>query len=202
MQYVITDTSTIQINETSGTIQNISSSAVELSNSADFEDSFVLYPLNQCQFTEQLYIRAYGEFSQQIEVRVAPFFIEGGGNEAANAGQAFSVTSEMVGVLKENGLMLKTVTDSYGEIGGAWTVEFFVQSKRELKNFPQTPALHFYLQDKNDTVLALATSKAGKFGEHPSESIYIGQLDFTKYYFDTLESTLSDGQEHHAHIST
>ena len=35
MKYTISDTSVIQISETSGTIQNISNSTVEISNSAD-----------------------------------------------------------------------------------------------------------------------------------------------------------------------
>ena len=77
MQYFITDTSIIQITETSGTIQNISNSTVEISNSADFTDSFLLYPLNKISFNERLYLRAYEEVAQVIQINVARFIVSG-----------------------------------------------------------------------------------------------------------------------------
>lgn len=84
MKYVITDTSTIQLEETFGVIQNGSSTErVEISNSADFVNSVILYPLNQYTFDTRLYIRGVGSIDQPVEFFVAPFTLGGG---AGNSG--------------------------------------------------------------------------------------------------------------------
>ena len=81
MRYVITDTSTIRISETYGTIQNVGRDKIELSNSADFADVFVLYSLNQVTFNKPLYIRAFdnGAKNFNIPVNVVQFIVSGGG---------------------------------------------------------------------------------------------------------------------------
>ena len=99
MQYKLTDTSVIQITETSGTIQNISNSTVEISNSADFTDSFLLYPLNKVFFTEQLYIRACEPTAQIIEVNVAPFVVSGSGNSSSIAADSFATRADFDSVI-------------------------------------------------------------------------------------------------------
>ena len=76
MKYLITDKQSVRINETSGTIQNVSNSTVEISNSQDFADKFLLYPLNKCNFDGVRYIRAHGNFESVIEINVAPFFAD------------------------------------------------------------------------------------------------------------------------------
>lgn len=90
MKYVITDTSVIWLNESSGVIQNISATEqIELSDSADFTDSVILYPLNQCQFSTRLYIRGVGKLEQPIEILVAPFAqgsSSGGGTQSVDDG--------------------------------------------------------------------------------------------------------------------
>ncbi len=88
MRYVITDTSITRISETYGTIQNVGRDKIELSNSADFADVFVLYSLNQVSFNEPLYIRAFdnGAKSFNIPVNVVQFIVSdtssGGGTTA------------------------------------------------------------------------------------------------------------------------
>ena len=74
MKYLITDTGIIRISEVSGVIQNTSQSdSVELSDSENFTNVFILYPLNIIKFTKQLYIRGYGKIEQPIELNVADF---------------------------------------------------------------------------------------------------------------------------------
>lgn len=97
MQYRITDTSILKINESSGTIQNISNDAVEISNSEDFTDSFILYPLNKCSFKEQLYIRAYGQAAQVIKINVAPFVVSGNGTSSTGENLKIATDNEVDG---------------------------------------------------------------------------------------------------------
>lgn len=120
--------------------------------------------------------------------------------ENLTCGHALNITKTFHGVLKRYGILLNTIVDYYGEMGAEWAVEFFIKSKTELKEFPATPAVHFFLKDKNENVLALLTSKAFKFGENPREVFYIGTLDADAYYFEAVESTLSDGKVHHVYI--
>ena len=89
MRYVITDTSITRISETYGTIQNVGRDKIELSNSADFENVFVLYSLNQVAFKEPLYIRAFdnGAKSFNIPVNVVQFIVNdtsSGGTETTD----------------------------------------------------------------------------------------------------------------------
>ncbi len=79
MKYLITDTGIIRISEASGVIQNTSQiDSIELSDSENFTDGFILYPLDIIKFTKQLYIRGYGKIEQPIELNVADFFFERG----------------------------------------------------------------------------------------------------------------------------
>ena len=60
MIYTILPNTTTKLNETSGTIQNISqSNKIEISNSADFSHNIILYPYETRAFNIQLYARLF-----------------------------------------------------------------------------------------------------------------------------------------------
>ena len=84
MRYFITDTSVIKISETYGTIQNISRNKVEISNSADFKNVYLLYPQTEVTFNEQLYIRVFGngEKNFYVLVNVVQFINNGKSNSS------------------------------------------------------------------------------------------------------------------------
>lgn len=89
MRYVLTDTSIVRLNESAGLVQNTcATESVEVSNSADFTDSVILYPLNQLQFSAPLYVRGVGSVNQPIVILVAPFVQSsgGGGTQSVDEG--------------------------------------------------------------------------------------------------------------------
>ncbi len=96
MRYSVKGDDAIQITETSGTIQNISSgnNDVEISNSADFSDSFILFKGQYVGFTEQLYIRAREPEKSLVEVNVAPFVVSGSGNSSSIAADSFATRAD------------------------------------------------------------------------------------------------------------
>ena len=77
MIYNVTD-HFVQINETSGTIQNTSYIFdVEISNKAEIDSGILLFPLNKVSFSNQsLFARCIGGYAQ---IRVVPFILDGGG---------------------------------------------------------------------------------------------------------------------------
>ena len=88
MKYIISDSSITRINETEGTIQIATEGAkIEISDSADFTDVFILSSLTPKNFSKQLYIRGYGEVENPVEVNVVNFNISegGGGGEGLSA---------------------------------------------------------------------------------------------------------------------
>ena len=89
MKYLISDSSITRINETEGTIQIATEGAkIEISDSADFTDVFILSSLTPKNFSKQLYIRGYGEVENPVEVNVVNFNISeggGGGGEGLSA---------------------------------------------------------------------------------------------------------------------
>lgn len=117
MKYVITDTAIIQLSETAGTLQNVSGvNSVEISDSADFVNCLVVYPLDKITFDKALYVRAYGKLEYAAELNVMPS-TDGGG----------TVTPEPVELLNPNLQVMynsKAVGDSmimYGHGSGAPT---------------------------------------------------------------------------------
>ena len=79
MKYLITDTTIIRLSESGGVIQNLSGAdCIELSDTNSFANSILLFPLNKFSFDRRLFVRAYGNFCQPIEVNVVPFAIDGG----------------------------------------------------------------------------------------------------------------------------
>lgn len=87
MKYVISDTSVIRINETEGTIQIATEGAkIEISDSADFTDVFILSSLTPKNFSKQLYLRGYGEVTNPVEVNVVNFNVSEGGGGSGGAG--------------------------------------------------------------------------------------------------------------------
>lgn len=88
MKYIITDTAVIRLSERAGTIQNVSGvNSVELSDSADFTNCVVLFPLNRLSFNTPLYVRAYGKLEQAIEINVVPFALDGGTGGSSSSPQ-------------------------------------------------------------------------------------------------------------------
>lgn len=95
MKYIITDTAVIRLSERAGTIQNVSGvNSVELSDSADFTNCVVLYPLNKLTFNTPLYVRAYGSAEQAIEINVVPFALDGGSSGGAQTVDDGDVTTD------------------------------------------------------------------------------------------------------------
>lgn len=89
MKYVITDTAVIRLGERAGTLQNISGvNSVEISDSADFSNCAVLYPLNRISFDTPLYVRAYGKLEYAVELNVVPFALDGGTSSGSSGGGA------------------------------------------------------------------------------------------------------------------
>lgn len=87
MKYVISDTSVIRINETEGTIQIATEGAkIEISDSADFTDVFILSSLTPKNFSKQLYLRGYGEVTNPVEVNVVNFNVSEGGGGSGGGG--------------------------------------------------------------------------------------------------------------------
>lgn len=128
MKYVITDTSVVKLNETAGTIQNCGNSAIRISNSADFTNSLLLYPQNKSTFNEEMYITAYDEDIQPIEVNVVPFFFVSSGNADAVSSEDFEeVTQDLSTAFKSaaisnNTVNFYTTTDTTGT--AAFTFDF------------------------------------------------------------------------------
>lgn len=75
MKYIITDTSIIRVGENFGTIQNCGTDKIEISNSSDFKDVFLLRPLNHVSFNQPIFIRAFynGAKFFNIPVNVVQF---------------------------------------------------------------------------------------------------------------------------------
>lgn len=81
MNYLIKANEVTKITETSGTLQNISQlNAVELSESAEFTNNIILYPLQKVSFQTQLYARLSGGAVLPVELRVIPIQLDGGGS--------------------------------------------------------------------------------------------------------------------------
>ena len=80
MQYVLTDTSVLQISESSGVIQNISSYDIEISIDQNFNEIFVLRSGNEVAFKKRLYIKARDKPAYSIKVNVVTFISLGGGS--------------------------------------------------------------------------------------------------------------------------
>lgn len=77
MRYVVSD-DFVQINETSGTVQNASKiNIVEVSDSTVKGSGIMLYPMDRFTFSTSIYARCIE--SGGAEVRVVPFIVDGGG---------------------------------------------------------------------------------------------------------------------------
>ena len=74
MRYTVTN-DFIKINETKGTVQNLSQvNAVEVSDKAELNSGILLYPLNKFTFCDEtIYLRCTGEIA---EVSVVPFIVD------------------------------------------------------------------------------------------------------------------------------
>ena len=85
MQYVLTDTSVLQISESSGVIQNVGSYEIELSATADFAESFVLRERQKVSFNKQLYIKTRDPTPHSVKVNVVTFITEGSGGGSSSS---------------------------------------------------------------------------------------------------------------------
>ena len=86
MRYIVTN-NFIKINETKGTIQNLSQiNSVEVSNKAETDSGILLHPLNKFTFCDEtIYLRCTGEIA---EVSVVPFIVDafGGSSSGSSVG--------------------------------------------------------------------------------------------------------------------
>ena len=125
MQYRIRDKEVIHTAETSGTIQNASNIAAEISTSADFSDVFVLRGWDRITFTSPLYIRAREEKSPLIILNVLQdFFLS-----KNNGGSGESLSTEDKAAIAQSFKSAKTEGN---------TVSFFTDS-----DTTGTPAFSF-----------------------------------------------------------
>lgn len=100
MIYKITAESCTKINERTGTLQNTHQAySVEMSNSANFDSSIIVYPLHKHTFNNtDIYLRCIN-VDEEVDVRVIPFEIDvgsGGGSSTTVISGGNSATDEEV----------------------------------------------------------------------------------------------------------
>lgn len=118
------------------------------------------------------------------------------------ASRPLEFSTGCVGVMNKFGLHLKTHSEYVSELGGNWSVEFFIKLNSALTSYLASSAMHFALIDSNGNGLALGLSKSDTTGGHPCESFFLGAISSpnTAVYFDSLEVSIADGARHHVLI--
>ena len=206
LQYVLTDTSVLQISESSGVMQNNGSYEIVLSETADFAESFVLRERQEVSFDKQLYIKTRDPTPHTVKVDVVSFNCAGGIIAALENSRIetenfqsnqMKITDDLFAIIKKYGVELKAFRGAWLALGTQWSVEFFIQSKTPVNDFTDSPAVHFMLLDSSNNTLALTVSTALKTNGHPSETFYIGSLDADSHYYAPLDISLLDGQRHY-----
>ena len=95
MNYLIKTNEVVQIAETSGTIQNIDQiNKVELSESAEFTNNIILYPLQKCTFQTQLYARLFDSGNLPVELRVIPIQLDSGGGTSGGGSGDYTIATD------------------------------------------------------------------------------------------------------------
>ena len=110
MNYLIGANEVVKISETSGTIQNADQiNKVELSDTENFTNNIILYPLQKLTFQNQLYARLFDNADLPVELRVIPIQLDsGGGSSGGGSGDyAIATDAEFKDMLDE---VLPTVT--------------------------------------------------------------------------------------------
>ena len=124
MNYIITPNTTTKLNETSGTIQNISqSNKIEISNSADFTHNIILYPYETRAFNIQLYARLFDNNDLPVEIRVVPFTVGGGVTSGSSTETKVATDDEFNELLDEIFGTDTSVTSSDTISGDGGTVD-------------------------------------------------------------------------------
>lgn len=108
MTYEITNEFT-KINETSGTVQNLGNPfSVEVTNKAERNSGFLLFPLQKFSFSGQtIYVRCVEE-GEKAEIRVIPFVTDsantatGGSSHATNVDDSLVANDEEIDNLLDN----------------------------------------------------------------------------------------------------
>lgn len=106
MVYQIKINEILKITETSGTIQNTSQiNKVELSDTENFTDNIILYPLQKLTFQNQLYARLFDNTDLPVELRVIPIQLGGGGSSGGGGslptGETIATNAEFKEMLDE-----------------------------------------------------------------------------------------------------
>ena len=103
MNYLIKQGEVVQITETSGTIQNADQiNKVELSESAEFTNNIILYPLQKYTFQDQIYARLFDSGNLPVELRVIPIqFDPGGGSSGGSGDYTIATDAEFADMLDE-----------------------------------------------------------------------------------------------------
>ena len=114
MTYLIKPNETVAISETSGTIQNTDQiNKIELSDSTEFTNNIILYPLQKFTFQNQLYARLFDNDNLPVELRVIPLQFDSGGGTSGDGDYTIATNTEFDEMLDE---VLPTVTS--GETSG------------------------------------------------------------------------------------
>ena len=95
MTYKIIPFATTKISETSGTIQNTDQiNKVELSDSEQFTNNIILYPLQKYTFQNQIYARLFDNDNLPVELRVIPILLDSGGGGSSGGSTDGSIATD------------------------------------------------------------------------------------------------------------
>lgn len=124
MKYIIMPNTTIKINETSGTIQNVSQiNKIEISDGAAFTHNVILFPYETRAFNVQLYARLFDNNDLPVEIRVVPFTVGGGVTSGTSTAVKVATDDEFNDMLDEIFATDTSVTSSDSISGSGGTVD-------------------------------------------------------------------------------
>lgn len=102
MKYIVKPDKIVKFNETSGTLQNVDSiNCVELSNTADFENSVLLHPHRHVTFGIQLYARLYDNSDLPVELRILPVILNGSTVTSGEADSKIATNAEFESMIDD-----------------------------------------------------------------------------------------------------
>ena len=95
MNYLIKTNEVVKISETSGTIQNADQiNKVELSDTENFTNNIILYPLQKLTFQNQLYARLFDNADLPVELRVISIQLDSGGGSSGGGSGDYAIATD------------------------------------------------------------------------------------------------------------
>ena len=95
MTYLIKTNEVVKISETSGTIQNADQiNKVELSDTENFTNNIILYPLQKLTFQNQLYARLFDNADLPVELRVISIQLDSGGGSSGGGSGDYAIATD------------------------------------------------------------------------------------------------------------